>query len=82
MLTQRLGFKPGSSHVGFVVGKVALGQVFSEYFGFPANLHSTNFSTITLTYHPGLVQQTSSGCSTESRTPLIKKKHAVEAEGL
>jgi hypothetical protein len=25
----------GFSHVGFVVDKVALGQVFSEYFGFP-----------------------------------------------
>jgi hypothetical protein len=24
-----------SSHVGFVVDKVGLGQVFSEYFGFP-----------------------------------------------
>jgi hypothetical protein len=23
----------------------------------PANLHSTNFSTITITYHPGLVQK-------------------------
>jgi hypothetical protein len=32
---RRPGFKPGSSHVGFVVDKVALGQVFSEYFGFP-----------------------------------------------
>jgi hypothetical protein len=44
--------------VGFVVDKVALGQVFSEYFGFPClhNLHSTNFSTVTLTYLPGLVQ--------------------------
>jgi hypothetical protein len=43
--------------VGFVVGKVALGQVSSEYFGFPcANLHSTNFSTITITYHLRLVQ--------------------------
>jgi hypothetical protein len=42
--------------VGFVVDKVGLGQVFSEYFGFPpANLHSTNFFTITITYHPGLV---------------------------
>jgi hypothetical protein len=39
-----------------VVDKVALGQVFFEYFGFPANLHSTNFSTITNTYRPGLVQ--------------------------
>jgi hypothetical protein len=25
----------GSGHVGFVVDKVALGQAFSEYFGFP-----------------------------------------------
>jgi hypothetical protein len=30
-----LGVKPGSSHVGFVVDNVALGHVFSEYFGFP-----------------------------------------------
>jgi hypothetical protein len=42
--------------VGFVVNKVALGQIFSEYFGFPANLYSINFSTITITHHPGLVQ--------------------------
>jgi hypothetical protein len=42
--------------VGFVVDKVALWQVFSEYFGSLANLHSTSFSTITITYHPGLVQ--------------------------
>jgi hypothetical protein len=28
-------FEPTSGHAGFVVGKVALGQVFSEYFGFP-----------------------------------------------
>jgi hypothetical protein len=100
--------------MGFVVDKVALGQVFSGYFGFPyqssfhqflhnhhhpssvagtigfhrggpgsnlglviwdlwwtkwrwdrfspvtlvspANFHSINFSTITITYHPGLVQ--------------------------
>jgi hypothetical protein len=32
---RRPGFKPGSSHVGLVVDKVALGQGFSEYFGFP-----------------------------------------------
>jgi hypothetical protein len=42
--------------VGFVVDKVALGQVFSKYFGSPANLHSTNFSTITIIYHVGLEQ--------------------------
>jgi hypothetical protein len=42
--------------VGFVADKVALGQVFSKYSISPANRHSTNFSTITLTYYPGLVQ--------------------------
>jgi hypothetical protein len=29
------GSSPGSGHVGFVVDRVALGQVFSKYFGFP-----------------------------------------------
>jgi hypothetical protein len=44
--------------VEFVVDKVALGQVFLRVLRFPmsANLQSTNFSTITITYHPGLVQ--------------------------
>jgi hypothetical protein len=38
-LPQRLpGFDPRPSHVGFVVAKVALGQVLSEYFGFPCQL--------------------------------------------
>jgi hypothetical protein len=32
--SRRPGFDPRSGHVGFVVDKVALGQVFSEYFGF------------------------------------------------
>jgi hypothetical protein len=31
---RRAGFTSGQ-HVGFVVDKAALGQVFSEYFGFP-----------------------------------------------
>ena len=31
----KVRFKPGSGHVGFVVDKVALEQVFFEYFGFP-----------------------------------------------
>jgi hypothetical protein len=39
-----------------MVDKAALGQVFSEYFGSRANLYSTNCSTITVAYHPGLVQ--------------------------
>jgi hypothetical protein len=49
---RRSGFASGQ-HVGFVVDKVALGQVFSEYFGFPCQsfhqfLHHHN--------HPGLAQ--------------------------
>jgi hypothetical protein len=32
---RRPGFEPGSGQVGFAVEKVTLGQVFSEYFGFP-----------------------------------------------
>jgi hypothetical protein len=42
--------------VEFVVDKVALGQVFPSTSVSPANLHSANFSTITITYHLGLVQ--------------------------
>jgi hypothetical protein len=44
--------------VRFVVDKVALGQVFSEYFGFPANSHSTDCSTviIIIIYHLGMAQ--------------------------
>jgi hypothetical protein len=45
---RRPGFDPGSGQVEFVVDKVALGTSVS-----PANLHSTNCSTITLTYHLG-----------------------------
>jgi hypothetical protein len=35
--------------------KVALGQVFSEFFGFPCNRRLL-YSTITLVYHPGNAQ--------------------------
>jgi hypothetical protein len=34
----RPGFEPVSGHVGFMVKKVALGQIFSEYFGFPCQI--------------------------------------------
>jgi hypothetical protein len=58
LLTARAGFEPGSGHVGLVVDKVPLGQVFSAYFCFPlANLHSTDCSTIIIIiYHLELVQ--------------------------
>jgi hypothetical protein len=45
-----------SGHVEFVVDNVALGQVFSKYFDFSANLHSTDCSTLIIIYHPGLAQ--------------------------
>jgi hypothetical protein len=39
---RRSGFAPGSIHVGFVVDKVALGQVFSPSSSvFPCQYHST-----------------------------------------
>jgi hypothetical protein len=41
--------------MGFVVDKAVVGQVLSEYFGSPANSHSTNCSTLII-YHPLLVQ--------------------------
>jgi hypothetical protein len=42
--------------VGFVVDKVAVGQISPSTSVSPVNLYSTNFSIITITYHPGLVQ--------------------------
>jgi hypothetical protein len=42
--------------VGFVVDKVALGQVFSEYFGFPCQSSFHRLLKITIIYHLGLVQ--------------------------
>jgi hypothetical protein len=42
--------------VGFVVDKVALGQVFSEYFGFPCQ---SSFHQILHHHHPGQVQYAS-----------------------
>jgi hypothetical protein len=49
---RRLGFA-SEQHVGYMVDKATLGQVFSEYFGFPCQsfhqyLHHHN--------HPGLAQ--------------------------
>jgi hypothetical protein len=45
------GFASGQD-VGFVVVKAALGQVFSEYFGFPCQ----SFQFIHHHNHPGLAQ--------------------------
>jgi hypothetical protein len=50
-------FEPVLCHAGFMVDEVAVGQAFSECLDFPANLHSTNCSTIIIIYHHlGLVK--------------------------
>jgi hypothetical protein len=63
--------------VGFVVDKVALGQVFSEYFGFPANLHSTSYSTITLIYHLGLYNRPEVAAVPGDASPTPLKKYKI-----
>jgi hypothetical protein len=47
---------PGLVMWDFVVDKVALGQVFSEYFGFPCQSHFTKCSKNHPHHHLGLVQ--------------------------
>jgi hypothetical protein len=54
-IQRRFGFAPESGQVGFVVDKVALGQVFSEYFGFPCQ--SSFHQILPHHNHPGQVQQ-------------------------
>jgi hypothetical protein len=51
---RRPGFEPRSGHVGFVVDKVALVQVFSEYFGFPCQFSFHRL--LHILHHLGLVQ--------------------------
>jgi hypothetical protein len=69
------GFDPGSGQVEFVVDKVALGQVFSEYFGFPCQ---TSFHQL-LHNHPhlssgaGTIGQNWSQYKGLSPTPLATK---------
>jgi hypothetical protein len=83
---RRPGFDPGSGQVGFVVEKVALGRVFSEYFGFPCQsslhkiLHHHN--------HPGqatIGQSVAAVPSEPSWTPpptkRIKKKLSIAPLG-
>jgi hypothetical protein len=43
---RRPGFDPRSTHAEFMVDKMALGQIFLEYLGSPANSQSTECSSI------------------------------------
>jgi hypothetical protein len=67
--------------VGFVVGKVALGQVFSEYFGSPANTHSTYCIHHHLSFGAGtigqLVADVPSGLSLTPPKETKKKKEKL-----
>jgi hypothetical protein len=47
--SRRPGFKPGSDHMGFVVDKAAVGQVFYDYFCF-------TYQSSHRIHHPGPVQ--------------------------
>jgi hypothetical protein len=67
-----------AQHMGFAVDNVTLEQIFSEYFGFPANHHPTNFSIIIFTR--GWRNRPISGRSAEwtpSLTVPIKKNSPV-----
>jgi hypothetical protein len=48
---------PRSGHVGFVVHKVALGQVFSKYFGFPYHFSSHRLLHTHLSSEAGNIDQ-------------------------
>jgi len=39
---QRCGFHPGSIYVRFVVDKMAVGWVVTDFFSIPCHYHSTN----------------------------------------
>jgi hypothetical protein len=49
-------FKPGSSHVGYVVDTAAQGQILSEFFGLTCqSFIFTDCSTVITIYYPVLV---------------------------
>jgi hypothetical protein len=45
---RRPGFEPRSGHVGLLVDELPLGQIFSEYFGFPCKF---SFHRLLHTHH-------------------------------
>jgi hypothetical protein len=77
-VSRRLGFEPKSGHVGFVVDKVAVGQVFSEYFRFPCQFLFHRLPHIH--HHLSSVADNNSSIGgrhtkwTRSHTPHKKKK--------
>jgi hypothetical protein len=75
-LPRRPGFEPGWSHVGFIVDEMALGHVFSQYFGF----RSQWFHWLLHTHHHHHHHHPSSGTGTvgqivDSASPHTKKRN-------
>jgi hypothetical protein len=76
-------FDPKSDHMGSVVGKMALGQIFSEYFSFPCQLsfHQTPYSQHHLPSGAGIIGQivadVPSGLSPTPTQEIIIKKVQV-----
>jgi hypothetical protein len=71
--TATAGFEPWAGHVGFVVDRVAMGQVFSKYFGFPC--HSFH-RLLHAHYHP------SSGAATIGQIVANTPSHPKKLEEL
>jgi hypothetical protein len=79
---RRPGFETGSGHVEFVVDKVAVEQVFSEYFGFPCQF---SFHRLLHTHHLSsgagtigqLVADVPSGLSLTPTQETKKKKNFI-----
>jgi hypothetical protein len=73
---RRPGFDPGSDEVGFVVDRVALWKVFSEYFGFPcqSSFHQLLHNHPHLSSGPDIIGQKWPQYKGPSPTPLAIKK--------
>jgi hypothetical protein len=71
---RRPGFEPRSSRVGFVMDKVALGQVFSKLFGFPCQFSFHRLLHIHLSSGAGTVGQLVVDVPSGDRVLLHAKK--------
>jgi hypothetical protein len=72
-------FDPGSGQVGFVVDKVALGQVLSKYFGFPcqSSFHQLLHNHPHLSSGAGTIGQKWPQYKRLSPTPLALKRNYI-----
>jgi hypothetical protein len=66
-------FDPRLGHVGFVLNEVALGQVFSEYFGFPCQFSFHHLLHIHLSSGAGILGQLMADVTTELMSHLTPR---------